>query len=73
MLRSNCALLVYGKGKSLTMYFAAFLSRLSEMITCALLKSERDVGSTPATFLMRYGFGGAFLAPRPPQDPYTNM
>ena len=37
MLRSNCALLVYGYGRSLTRYFAAFLSRFSEMMTCAFL------------------------------------
>jgi hypothetical protein len=35
-LRSNCSLLVYGYGRSLTRYLAAFLSRFSEMMTCAL-------------------------------------
>jgi hypothetical protein len=41
-LRSNCALLVYGYGKSFVKYFAAFLSRFSDMITWALPKSARD-------------------------------
>ena len=67
--RSNCALLVYGNGKSLTRYFSAFLSFFSEMITCDLPASWRFDGSIPGKCLMRSGLGGGFVRPAPPQEP----
>lgn len=66
---SNWALLVYGYGKSFTKYLAAFLSRFSEIITWDLLKSARDFGSIPATFLTNRALGGRGLVPAPPHDP----
>lgn len=67
--RANCAWLVYGWGRSRTRYLAAFLSRRSEMITCGLAWSARAVGVMPGTALIRWGFGGSFLVPVPPQVP----
>jgi hypothetical protein len=72
MLRSNCALLVYGNGKSFIKYLAAFLSLFSEIMTCAFWWSARDFGSIPAIFLMRWGFEGCRRVPNPPHVPYTN-
>ena len=67
--RSNCALLVYGYGKSFVKYFAAFLSRFSDMITWALPESARDCGFMPEIFFNACGLGVVLRAPCPPQAP----
>ena len=68
--RSNCALLVYGNGRSRTRYFSAFLSFFSEMITCDFPASFRFDGSIPGNRLTRAGLVGRLVRSVPPQEPW---
>lgn len=71
-VRSLCscwAALVYGNGKSLSMYLAAFLSLRSLMITWLSLASLRWEASTPSIFLTNLRAFFDFFAPLPAQAP----
>lgn len=61
---------MYGNGKSLSMYFEAFLSFFSLMMTWLSPASLRSEASIPAIFLTNFFFGFLFFfAPLPAHEP----
>lgn len=62
---------MYGNGKSLRRYLAAFLSFFSLMMTLENEASCRLPGSMPGILVMNLRGFLAFLTPLPDQEPYA--
>ncbi|KAM6503090.1 hypothetical protein JOM56_000033 [Amanita muscaria] len=78
MLRSNCAFLVYGNGKPLTIYLAASVTviclavRRRFTLLVVVYSIGWMIGSIPGIVLIRDGLSSALRIPIPPQEEVRN-